>query len=76
MIGTSSCRMIWAVMYGYTPIARIEKLEIVPPESRSSKVDQVSRRALHVRKLGQHGLVDSRHGDIRRQPVDHQQARK
>ena len=37
MIGTSNCRMICAVIYGYTPIERSEKFEIVPPESRFRK---------------------------------------
>src|SRR5512145_772938 len=37
MIGTSNCKMIWAVMYGYTPIANREKFCIVPPDSRFRK---------------------------------------
>src|SRR5579884_192474 len=36
MIGTRSCMMIEAVMYGYTPIAAMEKVDIAPPLNRSS----------------------------------------
>lgn len=41
MIGTKSCRIIWAVMYGYTPIASTEKFETVPPESILSRLNNV-----------------------------------
>jgi len=35
-MGTSNCRMIEAVMYGYTPLAITLKLETAPPDSRLS----------------------------------------
>jgi len=36
MIGTNNCRMIEAVMYGYTPFAITLKLDTAPPDSKLS----------------------------------------
>src|SRR5574341_553880 len=37
MMGINSCRMICAVIYGYTPMDKTEKFLMVPPESRFKK---------------------------------------
>src|SRR6266487_2466691 len=43
--------MIWAVIYGYTPIASREKLRIVPPESKFRKPKKPPEPACELKKF-------------------------